>query len=601
MTDAPEVEYLREQSHFNLCDEPWIPVLHREGHVIDVSLRTFFANADSYVRVVGELGTQETAINRMLLAVVHRALGNGLGVAAWKAAQSGWGTGANQAHSPTVVAVLDYLTAWHHKFWLFDPVHPFYQVPIASVGEVDMRARSGNDIWRLVPEIEEAKESRRILTSRRTAAGSQTISNAEAARWLLAAQSYDKSMRSGLSHEAQPGLRQYPKATTLARASAITVVGRTCRETVLLNLVLGRDLVKTGPTDLPPWEREPQSGHIESDLDFTDPQTVKDVGAEVVGTRALTGVVDALTWQSRRLSLIRDADADMVRSATRATGDIMFRPDSFENETMVAWRVSDANKKDGKYPWVPFAHTDTGAIWQDFASLISVNVEQERHEVARPKTVLWLEQLADHGLIPPEVTTMNLSVSTVHWDVNKSKYEGMTDALIPLPTTAFNHSGRAIDSRGLNIVASGVASAVSDLRRVAEAARKAVLEVYKVSGVEKPDAARRAADVERLVYAAAEREFAGLMSDFSATVASASSRRDLRNAYARHRASWHRALNHLVLNHTDAVFRRVHKSAFRERNGSSLGEREVWFKRELASILSERHAHRGVPADGTAA
>ena len=567
-----------EEAHFNLCDEPWIPVLTANG-VVEVSLNEFFTNAHTYIRIVGELGTQETTILRLLLAIIHRATGNPVGIAQWKRV-SEWGNSFEQ--------ILAYLVTHHEKFYLFHPVHPFYQVPIAAVGDQDQRPRDSHDIWRIIPEVEESKGERRtILTSRRTAFGTVTISNAEAARWLVAAQSYDKSMKSALTFESQEGLRPYPKATTLARASAITIVGRNCRETLLLNMVTGRDLVKTGENDLPCWERLPQSGHIESDLNFTDPQTQADLAAERIGTRQLSGIVDAYTWQSRRLSLIRDTETDTVRALTRATGDIMFRPDSFETETMVAWRVSQKNKKDGKYPWVPFSYSGAGAIWQDFSSLITVNVQQEAHEVCRPKTVQWLEQLADHGLIDPEITTMNLSVSTIHWDVKKSKYEGMTDALIPLPPTAFSHKGAAVDS-GLNIIAAGVASAVSDLRRAAEASRKAVLEVYKVAGVDRFDAQARATDVERLIYATAEPQFAILMADFSTTVSAATSRRELRNAYATHRPAWHKMLHHIVLSKTDTVFQRLYRSAFRSRNGSTLGEREVWFQREINSILGER-------------
>ncbi|MBF1269036.1 MAG: type I-E CRISPR-associated protein Cse1/CasA, partial [Oribacterium parvum] len=57
-------------SRFNLLEENWIRVLE-EGEMKEVSLITIFENAEKYRCLAGEMATQDFAMLRFLLAVLH--------------------------------------------------------------------------------------------------------------------------------------------------------------------------------------------------------------------------------------------------------------------------------------------------------------------------------------------------------------------------------------------------------------------------------------------------------------------------------------------------------------------------------------------------
>ena len=61
------------EKEFNLLDEPWI-VVRTTGNVTkEVSILDLFAHAHEYRGLAGELPTQDIAVMRLLLAVMHAA------------------------------------------------------------------------------------------------------------------------------------------------------------------------------------------------------------------------------------------------------------------------------------------------------------------------------------------------------------------------------------------------------------------------------------------------------------------------------------------------------------------------------------------------
>ncbi|MFR5070193.1 MAG: type I-E CRISPR-associated protein Cse1/CasA [Eubacteriales bacterium] len=59
------------ECEFNLLDEPWIKVMKRDGTIDEVSILTVFEQAHLYTDLAGELATQNVAVLRLLLAVLH--------------------------------------------------------------------------------------------------------------------------------------------------------------------------------------------------------------------------------------------------------------------------------------------------------------------------------------------------------------------------------------------------------------------------------------------------------------------------------------------------------------------------------------------------
>ena len=122
------------EREFNLIDEPWIRVMDENCKVVEVSLLDAIINAHKYKSLSGELPTQDVAVMRLILAVIHTVVSrydeygdeNDLedseddALDRWKGL---W----EQGYFPEN-AVREYLEQWHERFWLFHPDRPFGQV-----------------------------------------------------------------------------------------------------------------------------------------------------------------------------------------------------------------------------------------------------------------------------------------------------------------------------------------------------------------------------------------------------------------------------------------------------------------------------------------
>lgn len=128
-----------KEVEFNLLEEPWIRVLCPDCSVREVSLTQALLQAQEYTDLAGELPTQDVAVLRLLLAVLHAVFGRvdadgqpveitntTTAVRQWR---SLWKLG-KLPEKP----IRDYLAKWHDRFWLFHPQRPFWQVPEAKIG-----------------------------------------------------------------------------------------------------------------------------------------------------------------------------------------------------------------------------------------------------------------------------------------------------------------------------------------------------------------------------------------------------------------------------------------------------------------------------------
>lgn len=126
---------------FNLIDEPWIRVMDNECKMSEVSLKDVILNAHRYKSLSGELPTQDIALMRLILAVLHtvysRVDENGddallddededEAIDRWKAL---WGKGRFSEK-----AISEYFDKWHERFWLFHTDRPFGQVAGLKIG-----------------------------------------------------------------------------------------------------------------------------------------------------------------------------------------------------------------------------------------------------------------------------------------------------------------------------------------------------------------------------------------------------------------------------------------------------------------------------------
>ena len=139
-------------AEFNLLDEPWINVMTDDkGTTKEVSLKELFEHAHDYKSLAGETPTQDFAILRLLLAVLHtvfsrfdangeqyewvelddnykqtKSINEDDGEEYQEALLDTWRDLWEAKAFPEIIGA--YLEKWRDRFYLFGGDYPFYQV-----------------------------------------------------------------------------------------------------------------------------------------------------------------------------------------------------------------------------------------------------------------------------------------------------------------------------------------------------------------------------------------------------------------------------------------------------------------------------------------
>lgn len=369
-------------SSYNLLDEKWIPVTFCDGTAGDVSLTGLLTDASGIQTISGELPQMKFAIMRLALAILYRMqsmpdASRGELVALWS---SMWESGEFDREY-----LLDYLDFVHDRFYLFDDEVPFYQVAGLSY----LSGETG-PVSTIVPDVPKAD---RFLFCMKAPQCVDTLTYAEAARYLVMAHAYDisgiKSPVVGNTHVSKGKVYAPKNALGTGWCGAIGGVileGENLFHDLMLNWVLvnpitDRPLIDV-PGDLPPWEREPDGPDV--------------------AEREPRGPVDLLTWQSRRIRLVNDAERELVTGVVLCYGDVPTVPDKQTVEMMTAWRESPQQQKKlglAHIPWMPRAHDSKKALWRGLPALIAYDASGADADLT-PGVVKWVRWLARESFCP---------------------------------------------------------------------------------------------------------------------------------------------------------------------------------------------------------
>ncbi|MGW5115317.1 type I-E CRISPR-associated protein Cse1/CasA, partial [Streptomyces noursei] len=213
---------------FNLTHRPWLPVRLADGTERELSLLEVFNQARDIRRLVGDLPTQDFALTRLLLAILHDAL-DGSGKGAAPADSDAWEE-LWLSEAPYAGRVADYLHQHRDRFDLLHPERPFFQV--AGLRTAKDEVFSLNRIVADVPNGEPFFSMRMPGVAR--------LGWAEAARWLVHAQAFDPSgIKSGAVGDPRvKSGKGYPQGVAWAgNLGGVLVEGENLHETLLLNLV----------------------------------------------------------------------------------------------------------------------------------------------------------------------------------------------------------------------------------------------------------------------------------------------------------------------------------------------------------------------------
>lgn len=365
---------------FSLIDEPWILARFHDGDVHAVSLREVFRDAAEIVAIVGEVPTQTFAITRVLLAILHASLRPVLEPdAVWRLL---W-----ESSDPLLVVVEGYLEKYRDSFDLLDPVQPFYQVADLSTTSGEMSA-----LDKLIADVPNGEP----FFTTRLKSGTDRISFAEAARWLVHCQAFDPSgIKSGaVGDERAKGGKGYPIGTAWAGSlGGLLIEGKSLRETLLLNLTLGgSDGEPFAASDLPVWER----GLL---------------GPGEDGRGIPQGPADLYTWPSRRIRLAHDREG--VFGVVISNGDPLKAQlvRGIHNlEPMTAWRRSETQEKALKsdhHVYMPLTHRPERSMWRGLSALIPQAVREQQYKNGSKNLPAlsfdWIGKMGDSGALPREL------------------------------------------------------------------------------------------------------------------------------------------------------------------------------------------------------
>lgn len=420
---------------FNLCNEPWIPVLYVSGQTQEVSLKQLFDESNSIRKIHSGDATTDVAILGVAVAIFFRAvLENTEEYGELYREPKKWIQNISSGGSEQLYFVQDYLKKYQDRFNLFDAERPFMQVADlhTSKGEV-------KPVSRLVLDSESEYFSMRAeqaLTS---------LSYAEAARYLVTVQAYDYSgIKSGAVGDPRvKGGRGYPIGVGwYGTTGKIIIHGENLIETLLYCIdyeqLLNVEKVKgkshrIALQDKPVWERELPDTAAPRAYKGGDPTKYKDEPAPAAG------MCEILTWQSRRVRLF--PENGRVTGVLVSNGDKWLDRNTY-TDPLTAYRFSKNQSTQTHYVWMPQTHSAERTLWRGADALLTrLSSSQEKQN--KPATVI--RQISSGKYFSPDTKTKIQLVGMVYGTQN-SIVEETIDESVTLELGILTEQGAEISA-----------------------------------------------------------------------------------------------------------------------------------------------------------
>jgi CRISPR system Cascade subunit CasA len=341
---------------YNLLDEPWIPVLLKDGRVDAVGIESAFERSGEIVNLACELPTQNASVLRLLLAICYRVIPLPDRDAWVRVAQGDLPVGD----------LVDYCERWRDRFFLFGREHPFLQAPTLHTAK--------NEVSGLEKIIADVPNGLQFFTTRNGPA-LERINAAEAALWLLHAMAYDPSgLRTGAVGDLNtpnPNGTQAPIGPSWAGQVGMVILrGKTLDETLVLNLVPPDGGQLQGPR---PWKTS--CVWEDEDAPTAERRNYVDFPSPIAVTRILT-------WPSRRIRLTGDRSG--VTGVVLAQGDRIGPQQMQRYEPMGLWQYSDRqSKKLEQITYMPCLFQPGRALWRTVPVMLPTVHDVQAYDKSR--------------------------------------------------------------------------------------------------------------------------------------------------------------------------------------------------------------------------
>lgn len=375
------------EREFNLIDEPWICVRTADLAVKEVSLKEVFLNAHIYTELAGETKSQDFAVLRLLLAVMHTIFsrydtnGDDADDDIPDFTYDNWVTIWKSGRVPNE-PIERYFMEWYDRFWLFDKNYPFYQSNAVN------GKGSPYSTAKIIGSLFESGNKPRLFSDRYN--DGRLLSYSEAARWLLHINCFDDIAAK----------KPTPKKTWTGKLSLIAVKGENLFETLMLNYNAVYDAEKEIYESHPSWETDNNSNEFNRLIAIPNNQA------------------SLLSLQSRRVYLCKKNG--MVSEYYISGGDY-FEEEDILDERMTLWE-SYKEKKDFVWKYKPRRYDTSKKAWQEFGSIAAFekNPSSDNTEFHRtPGIMNWINFLLNHKVLDNDYM-MKISTVAVIYDYGQA-------------------------------------------------------------------------------------------------------------------------------------------------------------------------------------
>lgn len=389
----------------SVVSTPLVPVrLKTENEVVVLSVRDLIVRSHDVIELDIEELQKVAFFRRLLLAIVLSVYGRPRDIEEWrKRFDAG-------RFDPGPLDV--YLATHAHRFFLFDPEEPFDQVGglEALSGEIKSAAL-------IVPAI--ATGNNVPLFSNLTEADPPSLSLSEAFLSLLAVHAWDTAaIKTGAvgDQQAKAGKTAGNPTGPLGSLGVVLPQGSTLFDTVLLNTPIAEES-ENAPQDAPWWLRPAENANWK--------------------TRQPSGLLDQLTFQSRRVRLFPEVAADgsiVVRGVIVAAGD---RIALLDHNLELHSRWSPVRKpRAGDPSHRPIRHGSGSYGWQGLNSLLAVDTKGD-NEVTTSQLLTQIGNLRSYGALPPDYP-LNLLLVGVEYGNKSAVIENVIVDRLALPVVALS-------------------------------------------------------------------------------------------------------------------------------------------------------------------
>lgn len=384
---------------FDLTTEPWLPVLVG-GLPRRASLREIVERPEQYALDLADPLAAVAVLRQVLLPVWIDALELPVDGQAWE----------QRRHQPRAGAqkLLDYLDEHASRFDLFDAVAPFAQVAGLHTAKQETKPVS-----LLMPN--EPTGNNVPLFAARTESDPPALAPENALLALLVALCFDTAaIKSGAVGDpaTKAGKTTGNPTGPVGQLGVLVPLGADLAETLCLNTP-HVDQTTAVPVGTPHWRRAP----------------LQPAWRE----RSPDGLLDLLTWSSRRIRLVPEEQggAVVVRAVVLAAGDRLRRIPDYELHT--GWKQNPQPKAD-EPTHRPRRHPSGQSVWRGMQVLLATGPPTRGGETS----TLLLRQLADlraEELVPPDLR-LELLAAQVAYGNQSAIVEDVFSDLLPLPLAA---------------------------------------------------------------------------------------------------------------------------------------------------------------------